>query len=181
MQLKKEDINWAALTEPGKFFKVFKLENTPEFHLKVNKFKRYLKEKYLYTSDEHRTDEAIETGLTNMFCGPHVNLYYEIGDFQGFIVFAHIIPYHKADVIFKIWDKTVFGKEFVRACAKLADTVMDSFKLMRLTTHSADKKMVKFAEMAGFKTEAESPYDMKWNGEFYTNYTLGLVRGGEDE
>jgi hypothetical protein len=180
--IKKEDIDWEALTNPDeRFFKVFKIENTPEFHYKINKFKRYLRDKYLYTSDEHRTEEAIESGLANMICGPHVNLYYEIGDFQGLIVFAHILPYHKGDVIFKIWDKKIFSKDFVRACASLANMVMDNFKLRRLTTHSADKKMVRFGEMAGFELEAESPYDMKWNGEFFTNYTLGLVRGKEDE
>lgn len=178
----EKDIDLAALTHPDdRFFKVFKLENTPDFWYKVNKFKRFLHEKYLYTSDENRDAESIGRGVFNMFCGPHLDLYYEVGDFQGMIIFARIIAGHKADMIFKIWDKKLFSKDFVRACQKLTALVMDNLNLIRLTTHSADPKMVKLAEMAGFKSEGKSPYSMKWNGKYHTSHTLGLVRGVSNE
>ncbi len=180
--IKNEDINFEALAHPDdRFFKVFKFENSPDFWFKVNKFKRFLQEKYLYTSDEHRDTESIDRGVFNMFCGPHLDLYYEAGDFQGFIVFARIVPGHKADMIFKIWDKKLFSKDFVRACQKLAALIMDNLKLVRLTTHSADPKMVRLAEMSGFKSEGKSPYSMKWNGEYHTSHTLGLVREVSDD
>ena len=133
-------------------------------------------EKYLYTSDEYRSKDAINLSVNKMLFGPYTNIFYEIGDFQGLIVFAHIIPEHKAELIFKIWDKDAFSKDFLRASRKLVDLVMDEFKLARVTTHSADPKMVRMAKMVGMKQEGESPQDTKWNGKLFTSYTLGLVR-----
>ena len=175
--INSEDIDYMALSNPDdRFFKVFKCENTPEFYYKINKFKKFLMEKYLYTSDEHRSQEMVERGIANMLMGSNMCFLYEIGDFQGLIIFANIIPNHKADVIFKIWDKKMFSKDFVRACNKLANLVMDNLQLKRLTSHSADPKMTRFATMAGFKEEGKSPCSMKWDGKLYDNYTLGLVR-----
>jgi hypothetical protein len=101
--IEEKDIDYQKLEHPDdRFFKVLKFENSPEFYFKINKFKRFLMEKYLYTSDEHRSESAVERGIANMFYGPHLNFYYEIGDFQGLIIFAKIIYGHKADMIFKI-------------------------------------------------------------------------------
>ena len=176
--IEEKDINYELLKHPDdRFFSVFKFEDSPEFYFKVNKFKKFLMEKYLYTSDEHRTQAGVERGITNLICGPHLKLAYEIGDFQGLIIFTNIVYGHKADMIFKIWDKKLFGKDFVRACQKLVGIVMDNMRLKRVTSHSADPKMVRLSEMAGFKVEGKSPYVMKWDDKFHALFTLGFVRG----
>ena len=169
-------INWDELKNPpGEYFTLFKPdEKDPiQFYIKLERFKKYLKEKYLYMSDELRTDNAIQAIVAGYFSGLSLNVFYEMGKFQGLIGFINILPEYKASLLFKIWDKSLWKKSFVRATIDLIDLYMKEFKLKRINTRTADPKVVKMARMAGFKIHGKLPLEFKWKNKFYTEYILG--------
>ena len=174
----EKDIDWEKLKNPHPLFKVFRMDekNPIEFWRKFVEFSRMMKNKYLYTSDEYRNDATIQQMLLAYFSGIHINILYEIGNFQGIIAFLDIQPQHKCSVMLKPWDKRIWTKEFARAGKDLVDLIMDSFKLRRMSTSSADERIVKMAKIAGFNVEGERPYAFKWKGKLYTLYELGKVR-----
>ena len=176
-----------ALAHPNDdFFKVFKVENSPDFFYKLNKIESMLHDKYLYLDDEYRNPQTIHTIMTNYLNGAlsgAINLFYEMGDFQGLIGFRKIIPGYKCRLFFKIWDKKLYGKNFVRAVRQLIDFIMDEFQLARISTESPDERAIKGGMLVGFKKEGEEENGFLWNGKFYKNYLLGKTRivkdGGE--
>ena len=171
-------VNWEKIRKPASLFEVIKYDeaNPIEFYKKVVKLKKMLRDKYLYVSDELRSDEALDDIIRSFFLGQTLNIPYELGDFQGILVFVNIIPEFKANLIFKIWDKKLWGKKFLKEAKKVLDLVMDEFGLQRVATSSPDKRMIKLAEMAGFKLEGEHPKSFRWNRKLYTSYTLGKTK-----
>ena len=174
----EEQIDWERLKNPHPLFKVFKMDekNPIEFWRKFVELSRMFKNKYLYLSDEYRSDTVVRQLLGSLFNGGHINLNYEIGDFQGIICFREIIPEYKCEMTFKLWDKRAWNREFARAGKELIDLVMDSFGLKRIGTSTPDKRLVKMARIAGFKEEGEQPNSFRWKGKNYSTYFLGKVK-----
>lgn len=169
-----KEIDWEKIKNPGGIFKLF-CEDTKDpivFHKKWIDFKKMLKTKYLYLSDEYRKEGVVDNLMLMFFQG----VFYEIGDFQGIVGFTNIINEHKCTVAFKIWDKKIFGASFVKECKRLLDIYFDEFQLKRMSSSSPDMSMVKLAKIAGFKVEGKEPYAFKWNGKLFPNYLLGKVK-----
>jgi hypothetical protein len=176
-----------ALEHPNDdFFKVFKAENSPAFFYKLNKIESMLHDKYLYLDDEYRNPQTIHTIMTNYLNGAlsgAINLFYEMGDFQGLIGFRKVIPGYKCRLFFKIWDKKLYSRNLVRAVRQIIEFVMNEFNLVRISTESPDKRAIKGGRLAGFELEGEKENGFLWDGKFYKNYLLGKTRivrdGGE--
>ena len=177
-------VDYEKLRNPHPMFKLFSIKeedpNTVEYHLEVNRlkkkvasFKKMLMEKELWISDEYRSEGAIDMILASYFSGLQFSAIYEAGDFKGIVGITDVYPEFKASVMFKIWDKSLWGKEFVRAGRQLLDLYTDEFKLKRMSTETADPQIVRLAEMFGFKVDGEKPLDFSWDGKFYTRYLLG--------
>jgi len=159
------------------YFTIFKPENTPQFVYKMQQLAKMLENKYLYLSDEYRDPQTISTILTNYVAPTQcVNMFYEMGDFQGLIGFTHVIPGYKSGLLFKIWDKEFFDKGLVRALRGLLDFVQDSLDLKRISVESPDPRMVKGAELIGFEVEGEEEYGFRWKGKFFKNVLLGRIQ-----
>jgi len=172
-----KDIDWGGLREPNEFFRVMMPENPNDpqdpFYLKMVKFKRMLMDRYLWIPDEYRSPEGVDSIINSYFQNIPFTVLYEVGDFQGMVAFVNIMPAYKCEVTFKIWDKKLWGKSFVRAGREILDIYQKEFRLKRIGTSSADRRMVKFARMFGFKDEGELPHAFRYKNKFYTKYLLG--------
>lgn len=173
-------IDWEKLKNPGGIFKLFREDPKDPivFHRKLIEFKKMLKTRYLYLDDEYRREEMIDSMLYAFRCS---GAFYEIGDFQGMVGFTNIFQGNKCGLVFKIWDKKIFGKNLIRECKRLMDIYFDEFKLKRMSTSSPDPKMAKLARMAGFKDEGTEVSAFKWSGKFHDNILLGKVKNNSKE
>ena len=173
-------VNWVRLKEANELFTPFAQgeKETAGFYGKLIEFMNHLKDKYLYLDDEFRNASTIQQIVGNYMSGNSLNIFYEIGDFQGLTGFTHIVPGFKAGILFKLWDKKLWGKDTARKMIDLAVMVMDEFKLKRIYLDTPDERMMKMAKLIGFKLEGEAPMAFRWNQKFYTLYHLGLVKDG---
>jgi len=161
------------LVHPTPMFNVY--EQTPQKNMAVA---RYLMEGYLNLSDEHRNYDLIYEMLNRYVNGGA--LMYEIGELNGLMGFIDIVPMYKAGVFLKIFDNSVWGKTVVREGLQVLDIVSNAFEFKRLSTKSADPRVVKMCEkLFGFKREGMRPLDFSWDGKLYDNYLLGRIRKEE--
>jgi RimJ/RimL family protein N-acetyltransferase len=171
-----ENIDYEALKNPPEPFRLLTPDNDDfEFFKKMRTLKKFLLEKYLYTSDEHRDPAYIDYSIETLLRTPG-NAFYEIGDFQGLIGFVGLIPGFKCGMLLKFWDKSQWNKSFIRACQELIDKWMNEFQLKRIYAQTADPKVVRMAQMAGFKVDGECPNDFMWRGTLKPQYILSITR-----
>ena len=163
----------SRLINPPPLFKLFG-GTEDERKGKLMKLAQHLKEDYLMFPDEYRNYIVIYNILAYYNLPTH--LFYEFGNFSGIIGFTDIIEGHKADIFFKIWDKSIFNKTFMRQLIELYQMVMDELSLKRLNAYTADERMVKLAEIGGFKIEGKRIDDFSWNGAYYDYYFMGRMR-----
>ena len=172
-----ENIDWERLRDPDPMFKLFKPEdpNSPvdPFYLKVSKLQTLLMKRPLWLSDEYRTPVAISSIITSYFSGFTFNVFYEVGDYQALVGFVNIQPEFKCELTLKLIDANIWGADFVRASKELIGLFIEQFRLKRITMETADRRIMKMAEMVGFKYEGERPNAFKWEGKFYIKYMLG--------
>lgn len=142
---------------------------------KVKALSKKLMEEPLYLSDEFRDYELIHKMLFNGFSNKE-NIYYEMGNFGGLLGFVNIVSNHKADMVFKIWDKEIWGLRFAKELKALIKETMEKYDLRRMVTESADTKVVKFAKILGWKIEGRFKYGFKWDNEFYTLHRIRIIR-----
>lgn len=160
-------------------FKLFKLFVPTED--KVKFIGRKLMDEYLYISDEYR-DYAIIYAILNGYVNmPSNNVIYEIGDFDGILVLANIIPGWKAGLTFKLWNKKRWGPDFMREGKEFIAALMKAFKLQRLDTTSPDPRIIKMAKICGFKIEGTQKQGFSWDGKRYDNVLLAIVREENDK
>ena len=155
------------LRRPNKTFRLF--QPTEE---KLKELAIHLMKEELYIPDEKRNWQSIY-GLISYYTSPtYPHLFYEIGDYQGLIGFMDIIPEYKALLLWKMWDKNVWNKTFARHGIEIINLVMDTYKLKRLGTETADPKVVKMARMAGFIYEGSKVNEFMWNGKLHDRHIL---------
>ena len=171
-----KDVDFESLRNPPEPFKLLTPdENDFELFKKKRQIKKFLLEKYLYTSDEHREPAYIDYSVESLLRTPG-NAFYEIGDFQGLVGFVGLIPGFKCGMLLKFWDKTQWGRDFIRASKELIDRWMTAFKLKRIYAQTADPKVARMAKMAGFKVDGECPNDFMWHGKCMPQYILSVTR-----
>lgn len=179
MEQSMSEVDWERLQNPPEPFKLIRPDyNDIEFHKRIVRLKHHLLNKYLETSDEHRNEQYLDYVIKGGFFG-YGTAMYEAGDFDALVGFINPIQGFKCNMSLNLIDKKIWGKEFIRASRKLIDMYMDEFKLKRISTQTADPKIVKVAKMVGFKIEGERPLDFMWNEHFFTTYLLGLTREEE--
>ena len=132
-------------------------------------------EESLYLSDEFRGYELIHKMIFEGFSNEE-NMYYEMGNFGGLLGFVNIVPNYKADMVFKIWDTKIWGLGFAKELKALIKETMEKYNLKRMTTESADTKVIKFAKILGWKIEGRFKYGFKWDNKFYTLHRIRIIR-----
>ena len=164
----------SKLVNPPSLFKLFG-GTEDERKAKIMILAKHLKEDYLMLPDEMRNYNAIYNIIA--YYNLPIHLFYEFGDFSGIIGFTDIKQGHKADIFFKIWDKTIFSKTFMRQVIELCDMIMSELSLRRLNAYTADKRMWKLAKMAGFKEDGKRELDFSWNHKLHTYYYMCRIKG----
>lgn len=104
------------------------------------------------------------------------NMFFEAGDFQGILGFANLIPTRSATVVMKIWDKKLWGATIARQTKELLKFVMKEYKLRRLETSSPDPLVVRMCEMVGFEEEGTKVRSFSWNGKFYDDVYMAILK-----
>lgn len=175
-----QKLDWEKLKKPSDMFTLFTPKPDDE---RLRIFAKRLYEDYLYLPDEFREYKIIYEIIKSYFSWHNgINLFYEIGDFQGLAGFINIIPEYKAEVMLKFWGgKELWSKQFVKEGRALLKLIMDEWQLRRMGTESPDEKIVKMALMFGFEDEGKSRYAFRWKNEFYDNYKLGLISNNKGE
>jgi hypothetical protein len=165
-----EQLLYDRLVNPSPMFSVF-VPNEEKVKILSNK----LLHEYLYLPDEYREPQKIQ-GLLQIYLSGIASIFYEFKDFGGVIGFINIIPEYKADIVFKFWDRKLWGPTFFRELKGLIEMIMDELRLIRLSAQSPDKKMEHFAHLCGFKTECSQKYGFKWGGRYYPLRLLAKTR-----
>ena len=142
---------------------------------KIKALSKKLMEEPLYLPDEYRDYGFIHKMLFNNF-GNENNIFYEIGEWDGLIGFIGIIPTFKCDIIFKLWNKELWGKSFVRQVIQLIESTMNKYKLQRIATESPDLKMVKLAKLCKFKVEGRFKNAFVWEDKMYTIHKMRILK-----
>jgi len=172
-----KDMDVAKLREPNSIFKPFEPVNPEDpldpFWMKVSRLQTLLMKRPLWLSDEYRTPQAINAIIHSYFSGYTFNVFYEAGDFQALIGFMNILPEFKCEITLKLIDPNIWGADFVRASKELVELFMEQLRLKRISIETADKRIVKMSEMAGFVDEGERPNDLRWEKKYYKKYLLG--------
>lgn len=154
-----------------KYFKPFKPTDA-----KVKELAKKLMNDYLYLSDEFRDFQIIHKLLFNNFSNKELNVFWEIGNFDGVLGFVGILEGHKVGAIFKLWNKDLWGIGFVKEIKKLIKTIMNEHDLKRMEVESADEKMVRAAKLCGFKVEGRFKYAFKWEKKMYTLHKMRILK-----
>lgn len=130
---------------------------------------------YLWTSDEFRNENTVRRIVGKYIMDDSVRLY-EYGDFESLIFVKGIIPGWKADVALKIIDPKFWGKTAVREFRKFIDYLFKEFNFKRISTSTADERMVTVARLTGFSEEGRYPLGFMWDGRLFDDIYLGIVR-----
>ena len=161
-------IDWKKFEAPSPLFKV--LKRTEE---KDKIIAHELMNGFLNLDDNFRNYESIYKSM-NFYFYYSFSIFYEIGEFQALLGLTNIIPRHKCDIMFKIFDKDFWGKDFVRELRSLLELYMKELELKRISAESPDPRIVRIAKMVGFKVEGIRNKDFKWDDKYYDNFLLGL-------
>lgn len=167
------NFNWERLRKPTAHLKVF--VPTPE---KVVNFSERLMTTPLYLSDEHRNQAWVDMLVAAQLAGPNLYWLYEIGNWQGLCGFVDIWAGWKADILFKIWDKSIWGPTLYRELKDKIDLLMNEFRLHRVSIQTPDESMLKMLKRFGFRVEGRFRDAFRWNGAKYTLHCLRKIKEG---
>ncbi len=165
-----EQAKYERLMQPSSMFRIF-VPNEEKIKLLSDK----LLHDYLYLSDEFRNPKTIQ-GILQLHLSGVASIIYEFPGFGGIIGFVNIVPDYRADIIFKFWDRKLWGPTFFRELKGLIEFIMDELRLIRLSVESPDKKMEKMAHLCGFKTECAKRYGFVWGGKYLPLKLLAKTR-----
>ena len=154
-----------------KYFKPFKPTD-----VKIKELADRLMNDYLYLPDEFRDFKIIHKLLFNGFGNEELNTFWEIGEFDGILGFVNILKGHKAGVVFKLWNKELWGIGFVKEIKKLIKSIMEECNLKRVETETPDLKMVKAAKLCQFRVEGRFKNAFVWEKKMYTLHKMRILR-----
>ena len=166
-----EKIDIERLKNPTALYHL--LDPKPE---KLDAFADKLLKGYLYFSDEFRDAEYLKALVYDLYSRRSFNLIYEMGDFKGVVGFMDVVFNHKADMMLKMWDASIWGPDAVGQCRQLIEYIIETFGLTRVGTMTADSRVVRMAKMVGFTEEGTLRRSFKWNGKVHDEILLSIVR-----
>jgi len=144
--------------------------------VKIKELADRLMNDHLYLSDEFRDFKIIHKLLFNGFGNTESNIFWEIGEWGGIIGFVNVIPNFKCGVIFKLWNKDLWGIGFVKEVRELIKEVFNKYDLKRMEVESPDLVMARAAKLCGFKTEGRFKHGFSWGGQTYTLHKMRILR-----
>lgn len=165
--------DWELLKHPQPLFHAF----TPTEE-KLKLIAKELMEKKFNLSDEFRRYDAIYRILHYYLSGMSFSIFYEIrkeDKMQALLGFTEIYPNFKASVFFKLFDESLWGRDFARQAKEVFKIVMDELKLKRLSTSSPDEKIIRMSKMVGFKIDGILKNNFIWNGKFFSDTILSIT------
>ena len=101
-----EQAKYERLMQPSSMFRIF-VPNAEKIKLLSDK----LLHEYLYLSDEFRDPKIIQ-GMMQLYLSGIASIIYEFPNFGGLIGFVNIVPDYKADIMFKLWDRKLWGPTY---------------------------------------------------------------------
>ena len=144
---------------------------------KLDKIVDWLMNGYLVSSDEFRNlDHIWKSTIPGHFYNGN-SLFYELPEYGGVFGFRDIIPRFKAHVVFKIWSPEVWTHGLVKESKDLISKVMEIYELKRLSSQTADERIVRIGEMVGFKVEGILKNAYMWNGNLFDLKLIGITGG----
>ena len=144
---------------------------------KLDKIAEWLMNGYLVSSDEFRNPDHIwNVTIPSNFFG-RGSLFYELPEYGGVFGFRDIIPGFKAHVVFKIWSPEVWTHGLVKESKDLMSKVIEIYELKRLSSQTADERIVRISEIVGFKVDGVLKNAFMWNGELFDMSLLGMTGG----
>jgi RimJ/RimL family protein N-acetyltransferase len=146
-------IDWEKLKQPSPLFQV--LRRTED---KDKLIAHELMNGFLNLDDNFRNYESIYKSI-NYYFYYSFSVFYEVGEFQALLGITNIIPQHKADIMFKIFDKSFWGRDFVRELRSLLRLYMKELQLKRISAESSDPRI--------------RNKDFRWNNKYYDNFFMG--------
>ena len=126
-----------------------------------------LKNEPLYLPDEQRNYADIWKIIHHNFGWDENHslcLPYEIGDFDGVLVFQDIVKNDGCGMMLKFWGKQLWGADGARQAKGLIDLIMDKFNLKTIHIVTADKGAVKLGKLFGFKVKEIKKKSFQWDG-----------------
>lgn len=167
MSIDPKKIDWKRLDAPSSMIRAFVPTKD-----KMSALLNMLLDMPLYVPDEVRDPNKISVFLASCFSGNIFNRFYELGDFQGWMGFTNILPEYKCDIIFKLWDRNLWGLPFARELKSFINFFMKTFKLKRIGAATPDKIFIKMGRILGFKAEGTQKNAFMWEGKLYNNILL---------
>jgi len=132
----------------------------------------------LYISAEYRKQMTVQQMMLYWFFSSQ-SVFYEIGNFSGLLGFTNIVPGYKCGVVFKFWDKSIWGISLAKELRDFSDEFMKYFRLKRIAIETADEASVKLGKLFGFKPEGTQRFGfMTDNNKLITMYLLRKIKGG---
>jgi RimJ/RimL family protein N-acetyltransferase len=162
-------VDTARLEHPFPLFQMF--APTEE---KLKDFVRKLIENYLYISDEYRNEQSCWALIYKN--ASNFSVLYEIGNWDGLMGFTDVIPGWRAYLMLKLWNPKLWGPDFARQGKDLIRYIMDTFNLSRVSLASPDARMIKMSKMAGLREEGLTERSFRWDGDYYDETLLALIR-----
>ncbi len=141
---------------------------------KINKLANKLLYEPLYLDDAYRSPDKVKEMLTFYMYG-NPGLLFEFKDFSGILWFVNIIPEYRADVIFKLWNKKLYGPTFARELKSMFSMFMKMYRIKRLSLQTPSDRGAALAKRMGFQIEGRQKYGFRWNGKLMTNIMLRKV------
>ena len=138
--------------------------------------KKYLNEE-MYLSDEFREKQNVSKMFSKYLANENSYLF-EIGTFDGILMFLNVVPEYKALMDLKFWNKNLWKLSFARELRQFIGDFIDRFSLKRLETQTPDEEMAKVLKIAGFVNEGKFKYGFKQDGNLKTLFQLRIIRGG---
>ena len=137
----------------------------------------WLMDGYLVASDESRNINVIWNSIIPNHFYSGNSLFYELPDFGGVLGFRNMIPKFKAHMVFKIWNPDVWTHKLIREGRDLISKVREIYELNRISSQTADDRIVRISEMVGFEVEANLKDDFMWNEQLFDLKLLGMTGG----
>ena len=131
-------------------------------------------------SDEVRNYDSAWRYLFDVVCGRKVQFYgveNDSGQIKGLLAITSIVPGHKAEMVFFIWDYTLFDNEkFIEELKDFLEKQMLKYALHRLSYETADAELAQRLAELNFKIEGRQKYAFMKNEKMITNFLLRRIK-----
>ena len=131
-------------------------------------------------SDEVKSYDFAWRYIFDVVCGGKIQFYgieNDSGQMKGLMAVTSIVPGHKAELIFWVWEYTLFDSEkFIEEMKEFLEKQMLKYAIHRLSYETSDAELAKRLEDLGFKIEGRQKYAFMKNEKMITNFLLRKIK-----